>query len=63
MIAGFAIWANQYILVYFFHVFLPHMVPYGKFILIAVGGKCWSAIFVLSFHLGSAVNTQALEML
>ena len=62
MIAEFAISANQYISVHFIHVFLPNMEPYGKFILIAVGCKCWSVIFVLSFHVGSATNTQAIEM-
>ena len=41
----------------FFHVFLPHMVSYAKFILMTVGGKCKSVVFVLSFHKGSAAHT------
>ena len=57
-----ALLANQYIAVQFFHDFLPHMVSYPKFVLMAVGGECRSVTFVLSFHGGSAAHTLTLKM-
>ena len=48
MAAEYALRANQYIAVNFFYSFLPHMVSYAKFILMAIGGECRSVyIFVL----------------
>ena len=62
MTAKYAFSANQNIAVPFFHGFLPHMVPYAKLIIMAIGGECRSVVFVLSFHVGSAANTSRLEM-
>ena len=49
MNAEYPLWPNQYIAVNFFHDFLTRMVSYAKFILMAIGGKCASVIFVLLF--------------
>ena len=63
MTVQYALWVNQYIAVNVFRGFLPHIVCYAKFILMAVGGECRSVIDVLSFYGGSAAHTQTLEML
>ena len=51
--------SKKYIAVHFFYSFLPQMLSYANFILIAVGGR--SVTFVLSFHRGSAAHTKTLE--
>ena len=56
MTAEYALWAQSSPL---FYGFLPHMVPYAKFISMAV--ECGSGMFVLSFYGGSAGHTLTLE--
>ena len=50
---------KKYIAVHFFYSFLPQMLSYANFILIAIGGR--SVTFLLSFHGGSAAHTKTLE--
>ena len=50
---------KKYIAVHFFYSFLPQMLSYANFILIAIGGR--SVAFLLSFHGGSAAHTKTLE--
>ena len=57
MTPEYGAWANQDMAVQFFHGFLPQILSYAEFILMAVGGECISVIVVLSFHGVSAAQT------
>ena len=50
MTAKYALWTNQYIAVHFFHGFLPYMVSYAKFILMADGVNFRLVNLVLLFY-------------
>ena len=58
MTAEYALLANKYIAVHFIYSFLPHMISYAKFILMAVSVECKSVIFGFLFHGGSAGQRQ-----
>ena len=57
MTPEYGAWASQDMVVQFFHGFLPQILSYAKFILMAFGGECISVIVVLSFHGVSAAQT------